>query len=329
MAIPTRLRLDALDLARGVAILAMVIYHFAWDLSFLGFVATDVGREPGWIAFARAIATSFLVIVGISLVFAHQAGQSWSKFVRRVAKIAAAAGAITLATFMVFPDAFIFFGILHMIAAGSILALPFLRAPVLLTLAAALAVFAAPQFYGSPAFDTRWLAWIGFFETPPLTNDFEPVFPWFSAVLVGVAAGRLAFDRGLIIHLARWQIRSRPARWLAGAGRWSLVIYLLHQPILLGALYPFAMLTAPAPATFTQACVAECVAVGTDEAICAPACACTRDALVRNGFERLLEAPSISQQEQTLLDDVAAQCFRAVRDGDPTGNDPLDIKPLR
>lgn len=327
MAIPTRLRLDALDIARGVAILAMVIYHFAWDLSFLGFIATDVGREPGWVAFARGIATSFLVIVGLSLVLAREAGQSWSKFVRRLAKIAAAAGAITLATLMVFPDAFIFFGILHMIAVGSILALPFLRAPVLLTLAAALVVFAAPQFYGSPAFDTRWLAWIGFFETPPPTNDFEPVFPWFSAVLVGVAAGRIAVDRGLVVHLARWQIRSRPARWLAFAGRWSLVIYLLHQPVLLGVLYPLAMVTRPAPATFMQACVAECVAVGTDEAICTPACACTQDALVRNGFEGLLDARSISPQEQAPIDDIAGQCFRAARDGAPTGGTPLDISP--
>lgn len=327
MAIPTRLRLDALDLARGVAILAMVIYHFAWDLSFLGFITTDVGREPAWVAFARAIATSFLVIVGTSLVLAHEAGQSWPRFARRVAKIAAAAGIITVATLIVFPDAFIFFGILHMIAAGSILALPFLRAPVLLTLAVALAVFAAPHFIASPVFDTRWLAWIGFFETPPPTNDFEPVFPWFSAVLVGVALGRIAVDRGMVGRLARWHARSRPARWLVVAGRWSLVIYLVHQPVLLGLLYPLALVTRPAPPTFAQACVSECVAVGTDEAICIPACACTQQALIRNGFESLLQATRIGPQEQALIDDVARQCFQAAREGEAERNAPLDIRP--
>ncbi len=318
MAIPTRLRLDGLDIARGVAILAMVIYHFAWDLSFLGFIAIDVGREPGWVAFARGIATSFLVIVGVSLVIAHEAGQSWPKFMRRVGKIAAAAAAITLATFFAFPDAFIFFGILHMIAAGSILALPFLRVPALLTIATALAIFAAPWFIASPLFDSRWLAWIGFFETPPLTNDFEPVFPWFSAVLVGVAAGRIAIDRAWMERLSSWQARGRLGRWFVIAGRWSLVIYLLHQPILLGALYPLAMVARPAPPSFAQACTAECIAVGSDPELCETACNCTVDALERNGFGALLEAPQISQQEQALVDDVARQCFRAAREGDAT-----------
>ena len=327
MAIPTRLRLDALDIARGIAILAMVIYHFAWDLSFLGFVAVDVGRESGWIAFARSIAGSFLVIVGISLVLARESGQAPVRFAQRVGKIAAAAALITITTLIVFPDAFIFFGILHMIAAGSILALPFLRAPVLLTLVGALAVFAAPHFIASPVFDTRWLAWIGFSENPPPTNDFEPVFPWFSAVLVGVAAGRLAVDRGLVTALAQWRARSRPARWLAVAGRWSLVIYLVHQPVLLGLLYPLALVTRPAPMTFAQACVSACRAVGTDEAICVPACACTEAALIRNGFETLLQARRISPQEQALIDDVARQCFQAVRSGAAVGNTPLDIRP--
>lgn len=322
MTIPTRLRLDALDIARGVAILAMVIYHFAWDLSFLGFVAVDVGREPGWVTFARSIAASFLVIVGISLVLAQDAGQRWSKFMLRLGKIAAAAAVITVATYLVFPDAFIFFGILHMIAAGSILALPFLRAPVPLTLAVALVVFTAPAFISSPAFDSRWLAWIGFFETPPLTNDFEPVFPWFSAVLAGVAAGRIAIDRGWIARLSTWQARGRVVRWLAIAGRWSLVIYLVHQPILLGALYPLAMVTRPAPPTFVQACTAECIAVGSDPDLCETACNCTSDALVRNGFEALLEARRVGPQEQALIDDVARQCFAATREGDQDGATP-------
>jgi uncharacterized membrane protein len=331
MALPTRLRLDALDVARGVAILAMVIYHFAWDLSFLGFIAVDVGREPGWVAFARSIAASFLVIVGISLVLAREAGQSWTKFSQRVGKIAAAAALITIATLIVFPDAFIFFGILHMIAAGSILALPFLRLPVWSTLAVALLVFAAPQFIASDAFDTRWLAWIGFAQTPPTTNDFEPVFPWFSAILVGVALGRIAVDRDFVGRIAQWRADSHPARWLAVAGRWSLVIYLVHQPILLGVLYPLAMVTpitaGPAPATFAEACVRECVAVGTSEAICIPACACTQDALTNNGFESLLEARSVGPREQELIDDVARQCFRAVREGGPDAVNPDEIRP--
>ena len=52
--------------ARGVAVAAMIAYHGSWDLSFFRLIPTDIVGHPAWQFFARAIAASFLILVGIS-----------------------------------------------------------------------------------------------------------------------------------------------------------------------------------------------------------------------------------------------------------------------
>ena len=142
-----RSRWDVIDLARGVAILAMIVYHFGWDLSFLQLIETNLIALPAWRWFARIIAGSFLFLSGIGLVLAHGHAIRWRPFLRRLATIGGAALLVTVATYFAFPDSFIFFGILHCIALSSILALPFLRAPVPVTLGVAAFVLAAPWIF--------------------------------------------------------------------------------------------------------------------------------------------------------------------------------------
>jgi uncharacterized membrane protein len=156
--------------------------------------------------------------------------------------IAGAAAAITAATAYAVPHAFIYFGMLHSIAVASVLGLAFLRAPVWVTLAAALAVWFLPDLASSPAFDTRFLAWTGLAATPPASFDFVPVTPWFAATLAGIAAARLADAAGLWVRLRR----TTPGPFLRAAawpGRHSLAVYLLHQPVLLGLLWLFSRAT--------------------------------------------------------------------------------------
>ena len=70
-------RIEAVDAARGAALLAMAIYHFSWDLSFFQLIATPVATDPAWKWFARAIAGSFLFLVGVSLVLGHRERIRW------------------------------------------------------------------------------------------------------------------------------------------------------------------------------------------------------------------------------------------------------------
>ena len=122
-------RVPAIDVARGVAVLAMVVYHLAWDFSQLRLNATEIPAEPGWRLFSRAIAATFLLLVGVGLALAHPDRIRWRAFWRRLALVSGAALLITAATYFTYPDSYIFFGILHAIALSSLLAVPFTRTP--------------------------------------------------------------------------------------------------------------------------------------------------------------------------------------------------------
>ena len=232
-------RLAWLDIARGIALLAMAIYHFTWDLSVFGVIDPWVPFETPFREFARSIAATFLFLVGIGLVIGHGEGIRWRSFWRRFAMIAGAAGLITAGTLVATPQGFIFHGILHMIAIGSLAGLALVRAPWPLAVATGLLVAWVGLTYESTFFDARWLWWTGLATERPVSNDFVPFFPAFAAIAFGIAAAKLlrigresTGDRavGRAAPSALW----RPFAW---AGRHSLLVYLIHQPILIGVLW--------------------------------------------------------------------------------------------
>ncbi|MEM7067706.1 MAG: heparan-alpha-glucosaminide N-acetyltransferase [Pseudomonadota bacterium] len=230
-------RIEFLDWARGVALVAMTIFHFAFDLELLGFQEPGFISQPHWKYFARAIASSFLLLAGFSLFLAHFAGVRWEAWRWRMIKIVAAAVLITIATWFTTPQQFIFFGILHAIAFASIAGLMFLRFNAWLIAALAVTVFTIGRIYESVLFDHWIWWWTGLSQTTIISSDYVPVFPWFSAPLLGIAAAKLAMQHGWLDPLSKPKFNSRLSRLLKFLGRNSLVYYLLHQPILMGILF--------------------------------------------------------------------------------------------
>ncbi|MEQ1950661.1 DUF1624 domain-containing protein [Mesorhizobium sp. CN2-181] len=303
-------RLEWLDVARGVALIAMAVYHFTWDLEFFGYVLPGTTGFGAWKLFARSIASSFLFLVGVSLVLAHARGIRWPGFWRRFAMVAGAALAISVITYFAVPNAFIFFGILHQIALASLLGLVFLRLPALLTLLVAVAVIALPQFFRSYIFSHPALWWVGLAPANPRSNDYVPLFPWFGAVLLGIAVARLAVDTGLTARLAtlhpgRW---SRPLQFL---GRHSLAFYLIHQPVLIGCVWLFSQVWPAAQQTpevgFRYACEANCQQ-SRDEAFCARYCACMLDGLETSGDLPKVLAGADEAGLRERVTDLAGMC---------------------
>lgn len=233
--LPTRAatRLPFIDLLRGSALAAMAAYHFSWDLEFFGLAELGVTEHPLWIAFARAIAASFLALVGIGLALGHAKGVRLRPFLRRLAMIGAAAAAITVLSYFADPDGIIWFGILHCIAVASVLGLLFLRLPVPLVLVAAALCLAAPHLFASPLFNGLPWIWLGLAEDVIPSNDYNPLLPWFGYVLIGIAAARLIPPE----MWPRWRPHAAMSRMLSLAGRHSLLVYLVHQPILLALLW--------------------------------------------------------------------------------------------
>lgn len=242
MTLPTPHRIALVDTARTVALLGMAIFHFTFDLEMFGHLPPGTVAMPGpWAYFARLVAGSFIFLAGVSLVLAHGQGIRWRSFLRRLAILAAAAMAITVGTYAALPDQFVFFGILHAIATFSVIGLAFLRLPPLIIMIVAAAVFALPWLWTDPLFQSPALLWLGLAPTPPQAMDFEPLFPWLAPFLAGMALTKLAQESSL------WPALSRPSgpilHRLTWPGRHSLLVYLVHQPVLIGLVWGFTRLT--------------------------------------------------------------------------------------
>ena len=310
-------RWDAVDAARGVAIAAMIVYHFSWDLSFLKLIETNILEIPAWRWFARCIAGSFLFLAGFGLALAHAQGFRRLSFLRRLVKVGGAALAVTLVTFFAFPQSYIFFGILHAIAASSILALPFLRLHPALVLAAAAFCLAAPHLFTSPALDAPWLDWLGLGILTPLTNDYVPIFPWFGLVLAGAAVGKILLARREALGLARWRARDPLSRALIWAGRKSLPIYLVHQIVLLAVLYGVLQIVGPDPVAearpFTDQCEATCLQQNARPQTCRAACSCTVVSMRESDLWRKFLSNRIDAEDQVRISRAAQQCLRGAR----------------
>jgi uncharacterized membrane protein len=238
-----RFRIDLLDVLRGVAILAMIAYHFFFDLEFFGLADVGLFVHWGWTAFVRTIPAAFLTIAGISLYIAHGNGIRWRAFWWRFGILVAAAMLITVISYFSDPEAMIWFGILHCIAVASLIGLAFLRAPLALVLAAAILVLIGPWF-ATPALNAPALLFLGLGSEEPPSNDYNPLFPWLAFLLLGIALARVLRPYAAKAAWAQWHPADPPSRLLATAGRHSLIIYLLHQPILMGLLFGVAWLKA-------------------------------------------------------------------------------------
>jgi uncharacterized membrane protein len=229
---PTRARLPALDAARGVAILAMIAYHFCVDLAYNGWLVADFGEDIRWLAFRVPILGSFLFIAGLSLALAEARGESPSRFWRRVGIVAGSAALVSLGSWIMFPQSFIWFGVLHAIASMSVLARWLLPAGRWLAVAG-IAIVAVGVAVKLPLFDQPPLQWIGMMTFKPRTEDYVPLVPWFGVFLVGAACGSWLARHAAV--LAAIPV-PRPLGWIAFLGHHSLAVYLIHQPVLLGSM---------------------------------------------------------------------------------------------
>ncbi|MEM6461363.1 MAG: DUF1624 domain-containing protein [Pseudomonadota bacterium] len=305
-------RVILIDVARGTALAAMVVYHFTWDLEFFGYVQQGLTAYGGWKMFARLIAGSFLFLVGVSLVLGHSDAIRWRSFAVRLAMIVAAAAAITGVTVYAMPDRFIFFGILHNIAVSSILGLAFLRLPAIVSLAGAIIVLFGKVYFAAPVFNHWALLWLGLSTDRVVSNDYVPVFPWFGVVLLGIGTAKIAKSAGLFTWLAAiYRSESRIGKPLAFAGRHSLAVYLLHQPVLIGLVY-IASLVYPAPAadpiaSITFSCNRVCSEDNPD-GFCQRYCRCVAEGIVEADLLDTLTTIQSSGEPDAELRQITAAC---------------------
>ena len=215
-------RVDAIDCARGVALIGMALYHLSWDLADYQLVSPMLPFSPPMRLFSHAVACTFLALVGVSLALAQRNRLNLPAFLRRLAIVAAAAALVTVGSLIFAPGEGIWFGILHCIVAASVLALPFIEAPAFASLLVGAAAIVIPFFVHSPLFDPPALLWIGLGKALPNTLDWYPLLPWAGVVFIGLGLALLPGVLGRIASPKRWRASSGPARAVCFAGRHSL-----------------------------------------------------------------------------------------------------------
>jgi uncharacterized membrane protein len=234
-------RYDRLDALRGLAMVWMTVFHFCFDLHQFKWINQDFYRDPFWTWQRVCIVTLFLLCAGAGQAVALHQGQSWPRFWRRWALVALCALLVTASSYVMFPKSFIYFGVLHGIAVmliivrltahwgawlwplgAVVIAMKFIAINVINT-------WTTLGFLNQKAFN-----WLGFISVKPVTEDYVPLIPWLGVMWWGVAG-------------AQWLLQHRPAlltgnvppaaRWLVWMGGYSLVYYMLHQPVMMGLLW--------------------------------------------------------------------------------------------
>jgi len=231
-------RYPEIDILRGIALLMMVVFHTVFDLSYFGIRSIEVSAGF-WRYFALATAFLFLLIAGLSLSIsdaraAARTPDAAGRFLRTLKRglfIFSLGLLVTFATWIFLGEGYVIFGILHLIGVSLILGWFFLRFGkwnILLGIVWITAGLAAVAQVRGPIS----LVWLGMYPAGFTSVDYTPLFPWFGVVLLGIGTGSLLYPGGKRF----WKIPdfSNPAeKAVAFLGRHTLILYLVHQPVIL------------------------------------------------------------------------------------------------
>lgn len=217
-------RIEAIDAWRGFACLCMIVYHLAFDLCQFAFVPWRFFESVPMYCLERFIAWSFILCAGISCRL--------SRGNIRRGLICAGAGLLVVAGSYI-AGAPIRFGILQFLSAGMLLyglvgarlRLDHDAVPIL-----CLALYVLSKWVTDCVeVNARWLFWLGFRYDGFVSYDYFPLLPYIFLFALGVWLG------GYILRHRDARVLTMPmAPVLRAVGRHTLLIYLLHQPVLYG-----------------------------------------------------------------------------------------------
>ncbi len=235
------MRVRALDVVRGVAVVNMVLYHAMFDVVYIfghdiAWYRSDIGY-----VWQQAICWTFIFISGASLHY----GQ---KTLQRSLLVLGCAMALTLGTLIAAPELLITMGILHLLGFSMLISVPLRRVlhrvPAVLGFVVCFALFLLTKTlpYGSlgvgdvalwelppQLYSTSFLFPLGFRHAGYYAGDYFPIFPWVFLFY----AGYFAFAK-LKIYFKASERGKNP---FEAIGRRSLLVYMLHQPLTIALLF--------------------------------------------------------------------------------------------
>lgn len=235
-------RVRGLDFLRGLAVLNMIAYHAMYDMVYFFAIinAPWYGGTAGYL-WQQSICWGFILASGASLNYGK-------KTLRHALVLFGCAGLLSFVTALAGASMFVAFGILHMLACSLLvfaLAKPLIKKmPNKLGAAIFFGLFAVfkslPQGYlgfldfgivkmPKWLYSTKFLFALGLPSAGFYSSDYFPLVPWFFLFLAGFYAFGTVKQKALLKPAGK-----NPLEW---AGRHSLIIYMLHQPIIYGLLW--------------------------------------------------------------------------------------------
>ena len=228
-------RIWEIDFLRGLSIILVVGYHLLYDLGayvgierFLGW-STDL-TTVAWVVAQHFFAGLFIVLSGTSSTLSRSN-------TRRGFRLLVVAIAVTAVTYVFDPASAIWFGILQLLAVSILIFGALFERAKAITCAVWGVFFLAlaPVVHllkKSMTIDFDWLLPLGIHSPGYSSFDYFPLIPWFGVFLIGAALGRSVYaPRQSLLPLRL------PQTFVNAAGRHSLLIYILHQPVILAVLY--------------------------------------------------------------------------------------------
>ena len=229
-------RLWEIDSLRGIAIVMMILYHVLWALNFSGLINFPQINTGLWRIFAYATAFIFIFLVGVSLTLSYSNIKKTHenyliKYLKRGLFVYSCGLIVTFASYFLYQPNLVYFGILHFIGIGIILAMPFLNLKKMNLIIGSTIIAAGILLYRTATHIPGFILF-GTSSTPTL--DYFPVLPWFGVILLGIFFGNLLYPDGK----RTFKIQDIPFKEsLAFLGRYSLIIYFIHAVLIFGAIF--------------------------------------------------------------------------------------------
>ena len=216
-----------LDMIRGLTIIAMMLFHICFDLDYFNLIEIDFTNDYFW-RFARwVIVSSFVFIMGYTLVLKHGKKIQWKSIKKRFVQLFSLSLLISIATFFLFPQTWIYFGVLHFMSLSMFIGLIFVKRPKLSLFLGLLLWYTYANDY-IPMYD--FYNWLSATTGLPRQSEDRVFFvPWLAPMFIGIFAG---------YYKLLPKMRSRKSfTFIYFLGRNALAVYMIHQPIFFAAIY--------------------------------------------------------------------------------------------
>lgn len=223
-------RIWELDVLRGILILCMVAVHFIYDLVYLyEFVRINDGGL--FVFLTQWGGIFFFLLSGICVTLG-------SRPVRRglvVFSCGMVCTAVTLGMYLLgLQDRgiIIYFGVLHCLGICMLLWPLMKKLPVwALAAVSAVGIVVGLCLQDRVLVDFPWLMPLGVLFPGFITSDYYPVFPYLGFFLAGAVLGRTVYRKQQTLF-PKADPQHPMLRFFIFWGKWSLPIYLLHQPLI-------------------------------------------------------------------------------------------------